>query len=149
MPMSSRCMGPYWLFENHPEIGLSLSINLSHMKAIKNTKTKKESRVRTPIISLDLITNYLNNTNNTTKPPTTPTNHGWVNGGCPQNHTRPTKHNQLQPGRSAERPHPGVSSIGVLDMLTKKCFCFVVFIYLFTYVNMYIYSYIYFLCIRV
>lgn len=47
MPMSSRCMSPYWLFENHPEIGLSLSINLSQMKAIKNPKTKKESRVRT------------------------------------------------------------------------------------------------------
>ena len=59
-------MSPYWLFENHPEIDLSLSINLSHMKAIKNTKTNKESRVRTQIISLDLITNYLNNTNNTT-----------------------------------------------------------------------------------
>ena len=133
MPMSSRCMSPYWLFANHPEIGLSLSINLSHMKA---TKIPKQKRIKSsnPIISLDLITNYLNNTNNTHKPPPNQqTNKPWMRWMEVVHKTTQHQQNTTSSNLAAQQ------SDRVLDF----CF-FVLFIDLFTDVNMCIFLHIIF-----
>lgn len=77
-----------------------------------------------------------------------------MNGGRPQNHTTPTKHNQLQPGRSAERPRPGFpastkSSAGHVD---EKICCFLfrcIYRFIYMYVNMCIFIDIFFMNIHI
>ena len=143
MPMSSRCMSPYWLFENHPEIGLSLSINLSHMKAIKNTKTKKEIKSSNP--------NHLfgfKYSNNTTHHQQTnkPTNHGWVNGLS----TKPHNTNKTQPAptwplsrATASWKICGLSLYLSIYLHVCKHVYIHTYIFLCIYIFVYVYLYIY------